>query len=109
MDGHVTIRNIQAYVKVRDSHPDKKMGYILKFMEESGELAKAIFEELPHAEGDNIKNTIEEEFCDVLYFLLALANIHDVDIEKWFPVKMREADRKHGFPNFFDENFEFVK
>jgi NTP pyrophosphatase (non-canonical NTP hydrolase) len=80
----------------------------LKFMEETGELAQAMLQNAPHATPDQIKGTIEEEFYDVLYCLCALANLYDVDIEKWIPVKAREADKKWNTPNFFEENFEFV-
>ena len=100
----MTIRQLQDYLKAKDHRPAKKPDYILKFMEESGELAKAILNNYPHAQGDEIKNTIEEEFCDVLYYLCALANLYDVDIEKWFPVKARKADEKYS-PGFFDAHF----
>jgi len=111
MEGHITIRNLQAYVKKKDYNPgiDGKLGMVLKFMEESGELAQAMLKNYPHAAGDEIKGTIEEEFYDVLYCICALANLYDVDIEKWIPVKAREADKKWNTPDFFDTNFEFVK
>ena len=108
MSGHITIRNLQECIKKMNYLPKDKTEYILKFMEESGELANAILRDFPHAEGENIKNTIEEEFVDVLHCLLALANVYDVDIEKWYPVKMREADKKLRADGFFEENFEYV-
>ena len=104
----ITIRNLQEFIKKQDYHPENKTGHILKFMEESGELAEAMLHEFPHADGKNIKSTIEEEFCDVLHCLLALANVYDVNIEKWFPVKAREADRKYNRVGFFDNEFKFV-
>ena len=79
---------------------------ILRFLEESGELAKAILHNYPHAEGNLYKNTIEEEFGDVLFCLCAIANLCDVDIEKWFIVKQIEIDKKQGtnyFNNFFGD------
>jgi NTP pyrophosphatase (non-canonical NTP hydrolase) len=104
MDGKITIKRLQQYIKMKDFNPEKKHGYILKFMEESGELARAIHRDFPHAKDDNIKDTIEEEFCDVLYYLCAIANLYEVDIEKWIPVKERETDKRYGtdyFNNFF--------
>ena len=104
MNGKITIQHLQQYIKAKNHNPEKKLGYVLKFMEECGELARAIHYDLPHAEGENIKNTIEEEFCDVLYYLCTLANLYDVDIEKWFPVKEQETDRRyntHYFKDFF--------
>lgn len=110
MDKHITIRNFQEYVKKKEYNPgiDGKLGMVLKFMEESGELAQAMLKNYPHATGDEIKNTIEEEFYDVLYCICALANLYDVDIEKWIPVKARTADKKWNTPGFFEENFKFV-
>ena len=104
MEGKITIKQLQEYIKNKDYTPEKKGNYILKFMEETGELARAILHNYPHAEGENIKNTIEEEFCDVLFYLFAIANLYDVDIEKWIPVKERETDKRFG-TNYFEEYF----
>ncbi|MCL1882455.1 MAG: hypothetical protein FWF81_01705 [Defluviitaleaceae bacterium] len=38
MDGEITIRHLQQYIKQKDFNPEKKHNYILKFMEESGEV-----------------------------------------------------------------------
>ncbi len=103
MEGNITIAHLQKYIKNKDYNPEKKHNYILKFMEESGELARAILHDYPHAEGDKIKNTIEEEFCDVLFYLCAIANLYDVDIEKWIPIKEQETDKRYH-TNYF-ENF----
>lgn len=46
-----------------------------------------IYKGAPHAEGDQFKGTIEEELWDVMYYLIALANVYEVDLEKWIPVK----------------------
>ena len=98
MEGGLTIRRYQEYIanKTGEFYPETKDGFILKFMEETGELARAILRNYPHAEGDGINGTIEEEFCDVLFYLFAIANMHGVDIEKWIPVKERETDKRYG-------------
>ena len=106
MEGKITIKHLQQYIKTKDFCPEKRHNYILKFMEETGELARAILRNYPHAEGNNIKDTIEEEFCDVLYYLCAIANLYDVDIEKWIPVKEQETDKRYGtdyFNTFFQK------
>ncbi|MCL1882976.1 MAG: hypothetical protein FWF81_04390 [Defluviitaleaceae bacterium] len=110
MQKHITIRNMQEYVKKKEYNPgvDGKLGMVLKFMEETGELAEAMLKNYPHAEGENIKGTIEEEFYDVLYCICALANLYDVDIEKWIPVKAREADKKWNTHGFFEKNFKYI-
>ena len=105
MDKQITIKRIQEYVKTKDHKPEIKHVYVLKFMEECGELARAINKNYPHADGDNIRDTIEEEFCDVLFYLCALANLYDVDMEKWFPIKQLFKDRQYK-TNYTDEFFE---
>jgi NTP pyrophosphatase (non-canonical NTP hydrolase) len=111
MNSHITIRNLQEFVKKTYHNPTTEGKHImtLKFMEEAGELAQAMLKNAPHATDGEIKGTIEEEFYDVLYCLLNLANLYDVDLEKWIPTKARESDIKWNRPaNFFDANFDFV-
>ena len=36
---------------------------------------------------DNIKGTIEEELYDILYYVLALSNVYEIDIEKCITLK----------------------
>ena len=64
------------------SHLEK---YLL-FSEEVGELAKAIREHLAIGleEGKKTKTNLEEEFADVLNYLLDLANGLEVDLQKAF-------------------------
>jgi len=106
LDGKITISQYQRYIKNKEDefYPETRNNFILKFMEESGELARAILHKHPHAEGDDIKGTIEEEFCDVLFYLFAIANLYGVDIEKWIPVKERETDRRYN-TDFFERFF----
>lgn len=36
-----------------------------------------------------IKETIEEELRDVIYYILAIANCYDIDLEKWISIKRK--------------------
>ena len=103
-EGKITIRDLQKYIKQKEYNPEKKYNYILKFMEETGGLARAILNDYPHAESGEIKDTIEEEFCDVLFYLLAIANLYDVDIEKWIPIKEQETDKLYN-TNYYEKFF----
>ena len=47
------------------------------------------------SEGE-MKGTIEEELYDVLYYVLAIANIYNVDITKWIYLKEKYNDSKYG-------------
>jgi NTP pyrophosphatase (non-canonical NTP hydrolase) len=87
MEGSITVAYLQRYIRSKDHNPGHEMDYFLKLIEEVGELSSMIYSGAPHARGDQIKGTIEEELWDVLYYTLALANLYGVDLERWIPVK----------------------
>ncbi|OGO21729.1 MAG: hypothetical protein A2Z28_01675 [Chloroflexi bacterium RBG_16_51_9] len=78
----MTIRELQEYIKSKDYKPGLEHGYFLKLVEEIGELAEVIRKDKRLGNDSDIKGTIEEELYDVLYYVLALANLYDVDVEK---------------------------
>ena len=41
-----------------------------------------------------IKGTLEEELADVLYYVVALANVHKIDLEKAFLRKQKYNNKK---------------
>ncbi|MCE4621256.1 MAG: nucleotide pyrophosphohydrolase [Desulfurococcales archaeon] len=59
------------------------------FIEEIGELAEAIL-------GKRSREGLEEEFADVLAWLLSLANLLDIDVEEAFVRKYGEDLRSTG-------------
>lgn len=80
----ITIKYLQQYIKNKDFKPELKSGYFMKLVEEVGELSEVIRKDKRYRgdEKKEIKGTIEEELYDVLYYVLALANIYDVDLEE---------------------------
>ena len=90
---HPTLKDLQVYVKAickergwtKDTYSEK----LLLFTEEVGELAKAIrqtqglYQE--HARQKRVE--LEEEFSDVLSYLLDLANFFQVDVGQAFHKK----------------------
>jgi NTP pyrophosphatase (non-canonical NTP hydrolase) len=85
----LTIRHLQAYIKKTDYHLDKKEQYFYKLVEELGELSEVIRKDkrLRSNEDQTIKGTIEEELVDVLYYVVAIANVYDIDLEQCFELK----------------------
>jgi NTP pyrophosphatase (non-canonical NTP hydrolase) len=75
------INALQAYIKAKDFHPELKDKYFLKLAEEVGELARAMRKDLRPESPDQIKETIEEELWDVIYYALAIANTYGIDLE----------------------------
>ena len=59
---------------------------VLKLIEEFGELAENIRKNV-RFDGKNIKGTIEEEVFDVFYYVIAIANDYEIDLEKIFYIK----------------------
>ena len=56
----------------------------MKLVEEVGELAEVIRKNQRYRGDGNktIKGTIEEELYDVLYYVIALANVFNIDLEE---------------------------
>jgi NTP pyrophosphatase (non-canonical NTP hydrolase) len=80
----ITIKHLQQYIKDKDFKPELKEGYFMKLVEEVGELAEVIRKNQRY-QGDGsetIKGTVEEELYDVLYYVIALANVYNVDLEE---------------------------
>ena len=92
MKAPITLKKLQKFVRQRDNKKNKKMDYFMKFIEEVGELSEMIKKDKKLDYEDErakaIKNTMDEEIADVLYYLVVLANINDVDLEQAFVRKM---------------------
>lgn len=92
----ITISYLQEYIKAKDFHPELKEKYFMKLTEEVGELSRAMRKDLrPETEGA-IKETIEEELWDVVYYILAIANTYEIDLEKVIPIKEKLNNEKYG-------------
>jgi len=92
----ITISYLQQYIKSKDFHPEEQEKYFMKLAEEIGELSRAMRKELrPQSEGA-IKETVEEELWDIIYYILAIANTYEIDLEKVIPIKERINNEKYG-------------
>ena len=87
MDGKITIKYLQAYIKAKDHHPELLKDYFLKLSEEVGELSRAMRKGLKAQNSTDILGTVDEELWDVIYYALAIANIYGIDIEQVAKVK----------------------
>ena len=92
----LTLQELQAILRERDHKPKRKGDYMLKLMEEVGELAEAVRKDKRMEPGGTIKGTVEEELCDVLYYVMALANVYEVDMEACFRLKDELNRKKWG-------------
>ncbi len=97
--GEITIRYMQEYLKHKqgqlDHTEDTKMCYI-KLAEELGELARIMLRGERQATGpDDLKDTIEEELFDILYYTLCFANAKGIDMETWIPIKEKLNNQRY--------------
>ena len=99
VEKHTTISYLQSYVaeKPTQGGPDH---YMLKLMEECGELAKAVRKDQRRTDG--VKDTIDEELWDVIYYCVRLANYYGVDLEKTIRDKEVLNREKYGFEAVFE-------
>ena len=67
---------------------------VLKLIEEFGELAENIRKNLRY-KGDSIKGTIEEELFDIFYYIIAIANDYNIDLEEVFHIKDKINKEKY--------------
>ena len=80
MENDLSIRKLQKCIGNIDHKSNLNDKYMLKLMEEVGELAEVIRKNKRMEEEGTIKGTIEEELSDVLYYIVCLANINDIDL-----------------------------
>lgn len=96
--------------KVREKTlPEKKENtqrLVLKLIEEFGELAENIRKDVRYT-GEDIKGTIEEELFDIFYYIIAIANNYNINLEEIFYIKdqvnMKKYKRKFSLDNAREE------
>lgn len=92
----LTLKALQLLIKNKDHHPGLELQYLQKLMEEIGELARAMRKGERYPDTGRIKGTIEEELYDVLYYVCALANLYEVDLEEAMKLKEPISSVKYG-------------
>ena len=103
MERDLSIRRLQECIKSIDYKRDLNDKYMLKLMEEVGELAEVIRKNKRMNETESIKETIEEELSDVLYYIVCLANINDIDLQECLYLKEKLNCEKYNRKNIFEE------
>ncbi|NLK94450.1 MAG: hypothetical protein GX275_04550 [Clostridiales bacterium] len=78
----MSISYFQSYIKTKDYRPDLQEDYFYKIIENVGHLSEAIRRDFRLSDNDEIEDTVEDELYKVLYYVLALANIYDINMEE---------------------------
>ncbi|WP_047043036.1 MazG nucleotide pyrophosphohydrolase domain-containing protein [Vibrio mexicanus] len=82
------LSELQSHIKEFDYAPDLPEHYFLKLVEEVGELSESIRSgKGGQPDLEDLKGSIAEELYDVLYYVCALANIYDVNLEQTHDLK----------------------
>lgn len=101
MESDLTIKRLQESIKNIDHKNNSNDKYMLKLMEEVGELAEVIRKNKRMENGTSIKGTIEEELQDVLYYIVCLANINNIDLQECIYLKEKLNCEKYNRKNMF--------
>ena len=102
MEKDLTIKKLQKCIKSIPHKNDSNDKYMLKLMEEVGELAKVIRKNKRMEKVGSIKGTIEEELQDVLYYIVCLANINDINLQDCIYLKEELNCKKYSRKNMFE-------
>lgn len=100
--GQITVKYLQDYIRSKDFRPDEATLYYMKLSEEVGELARAMRKDLRPTEASPLKETIDEELWDIMYYVVALANCYGIDLEQVIPAKEALNNRKYETGITFD-------
>jgi len=99
----ITLENLQKAIAKIDHNNNAIDKYFYKLIEEVGELAKVIRKDKRLENSDSIKDTVEEELYDVLYYIICLANMYDIDLTECAILKEKLNSEKYGRKSIFDE------
>ncbi len=104
MEGKTTVKYLQNYVRQKDYNPELVKDYFFKLSEEVGELSRAMRKGLKASNREEIRGTIDEELWDVMYYVIAIANVYGVDLEQVIQVKEEINQGRYPSPVVFEEN-----
>jgi len=98
----ITISDLQELIKKVDNKNNSIDKCFYKLVEEVGELSQAVRKDRRLSDNNSIKGTVEEELYDVLYCVIRLANIYDINLEECMVLKEKfkiENNKKSIFDN----------
>ncbi len=103
MKKHIHISDLQRLINQIDHKNNAIDKYFYKLSEEVGELAKSIRKNKRLESEGIIKDTIEEELYDIIYYVICLANLYNIDLEKCMILKEKLNAEKYNRKSIFDD------
>lgn len=99
----ISLRKLQSLIAKIDHKNNAIDKYFYKLMEEVGELAEVIRKDKRLVNSETIKDTVEEELYDTLYYIICLANMYEIDLTQCAILKEKLNSEKYGRKSIFDE------
>ena len=106
MKKELSIKELQKCIKNINHKNNSNEKYMLKLMEEVGELAEVVKKNKRMEAGKTIKGTIEEELQDVLYYIICIANLNNIDLQECIYLKEEINCQKYNRKNMFEKDYE---
>lgn len=99
----ITLLQLQKAIMKIDHKNNAIDKYFYKLTEEVGELAKVIRKDYHLRDTGTIKDTIEEELYDVLYYVICLANMYEIDLTECAILKEKLNSEKYNRKSIFED------
>jgi len=104
VDKKITINQLQHYISGINHKNNDIESMFYKLIEEVGELSQSIRKNERMGSEKIIKNTVEEELYDVMYYIIRIANEMNIDLEECVLLKEDLNSKKYKRKSFFDSN-----
>ena len=94
---HITIESLQSYLAHRYCGWGNDQGMFMKLVEELGEVAEVLNKKAGRKANDeeNIKEHLGIELADMIHYIVAIAALNDLDLEKIILEKDKKASVKY--------------
>lgn len=94
---HITIEALQQYLAHRYGGWGKEESMFMKLVEEIGEVAEVLNKKAGRKanDEDNINEQLGIELADMLHYILAIAALNDLDLERIILEKDKKASVKY--------------
>lgn len=101
---HITIEALQQYLAHRYGGWAKEESMFMKLVEEMGEVAEVLNKKVGRKtnDEDDINEHLGVELADMIHYIVAIAALNDLDLERI----MLEKDKKASVKNHHDINLE---
>ena len=95
---NVNIKDMEAYLADRYGGWATEQGMFLKLVEELGEVADVINKrsKIKPSDETDLQEQLGTELADMLHYIVAIAGINNIDLEKAVIEKDRVASLKYG-------------